>query len=235
MLFNWLRERRRRAILAEPFPDAWQAAIQRNVRLYSMLPAEEHADVRNYVHDFTAEKNWEGCGGLEMTDEIRATISAHVAILTLGFDEQYFSRVLSILVYPTSYIAPRVPFVREGLVLERDDAREGEAWYRGPVILSWADVLTDGRGERPGRNLVLHEFAHQLDMLNGASDGIPAIETNAELQRWKKVVGSSYRRLVRDCEAGRRPVLNCYGATSRTEFFAVATEAFFELPMELRA
>ncbi len=108
MLFTWLRNRRRRTILAHPFPTAWLDVLQRNVQTYHALSAGEQAQVRGYVQVFVAEKNWEGCGGLAMTDEVRVTIAAQVAILVLGFDEQYFDHVLSILVYPTTYVATDV-------------------------------------------------------------------------------------------------------------------------------
>src|SRR5258707_1264 len=141
MLLRWLRNRRRRALLGQPFPPAWDDVLRHNVRLAASLTADEQARVRDYVRVFVAEKHWEGCGGLEITDEIRVTIAAQVAILVLGFDKQYFERVLSILVYPAAYVAPgKTSTNQAGVVLEGDSARQGEAWYRGPVILSWPQV-----------------------------------------------------------------------------------------------
>ena len=141
MLFRWLKNRRRRALLARPFPPAWLDALSQNVRLYAALSADEQAKVRDYVRVFVTEKNWEGCGGLQMTDEIRVTIAANVAILVLGFEQQYFDRVLSILVYPTAYVAQGKVYSESGVVLEGDSAREGETSYRGPIVLAWSDVL----------------------------------------------------------------------------------------------
>jgi Mlc titration factor MtfA (ptsG expression regulator) len=116
-------------------------------------------------------------------------------------------------------------------VEEGDSARLGEAWYRGPVILAWSDVLVEGRGERTGRNVTLHEFAHQLDMLNGRdADGTPPLETGDQDRRWLEVLERRYRELVEQCRDGSRMVLDRYGATNRAEFFAVATELFFERP-----
>jgi Mlc titration factor MtfA (ptsG expression regulator) len=222
-------------LLGQPFPPAWHEVLQRNVWLYAWLTADEESRVRNYVRIFVAEKHWEGCGGLELTDEVRVTIAAQVAILVLGLPEQYFSRVLSILVYPTAYVAPGRTMTRGGIVLEGASAREGEAWYRGPVILSWHDVLAGSRQETPGHNVVLHEFAHQLDMLNGQIvDGVPPLETREQYDRWTEVFDLHYRQLVRDCEHGHATLLDCYGATSPAEFFAVATETFFTRPHALQ-
>lgn len=234
-MFHWLKVHRRKKLVAEPLPDDWAAAIHRNVRLFRTLTHEEQMRVCDYVKVFAAEKNWEGCNGLTITDEIRATIAAHVGILTLGLPNEYFDHVLSVLVYPETYVAEHAHSVAGGIVEEGDSARLGEAWYRGPVILAWSDVLIEGRGERPGRNVTLHEFAHQLDMLNGRdADGTPPLETSEQDRRWVEVLERRYRELVEQCRDGRRSVLDGYGATNRAEFFAVATELFFERPEVLK-
>lgn len=234
MFFHWLRDRRRRAIVAQPFPSEWLAVLQRNVRSYGSLSADEQVKVRAYVSVFVAEKNWEGCGGLQITDEVRVTIAAQVAILVLGFEAQYFDHVLSILVYPSAYVAPGQSISEGGIVTEGESARLGEAWYRGPVIFSWTDVLAGGRHENRG-NVVYHEFAHQLDMLNGRSvDGTPPLETADQDRRWLDTTEEEYRALVNECRQGRPTLLDCYGATSPAEFFAVATETFFMQPHALK-
>lgn len=234
MLFSWLKNRRRRTWIAQSFPTDWLNVLKHNVRAYAALTREEQAKVRDYVQVFFAEKNWEGCGGLEMTAEIRVTIAAQVAILVLGLDEQYFEHVLSILVYPTAYVAPGKSISEGGIVTEGDSARLGEAWYRGPVIFSWTDVLAAGRQTSNG-NVVYHEFAHQLDMLNGRTvDGTPPLETADQDERWLKTTDDEYRRLVRQCEHGDHTLFDCYGATSRAEFFAVTTETFFTRPHDFK-
>jgi Mlc titration factor MtfA (ptsG expression regulator) len=203
--------------------------------MYRSLSEAEQARVRDYVQIFVAEKHWEGCGGLKITDEVCVTIAAQVAVLVLGLKDEYFDRVLSILVYPTAYVTPDRTITRAGVVLEGESALEGEAWYRGPIILSWADTLAGSRDESDGDNLVLHEFAHQLDMLNSdVADGVPPIESDSESQRWVEVMQREHRRLIRDCEQRHRTVLDCYGTTHLSELFAVATEAFFERPIRLQ-
>ena len=236
MFFQWFRDRRRRHILSEPFPDEWLPILRHNVYHYGNLTADEQARLRDTARILVAEKNWEGCRGLTLSDEMKVTIAAEAALLLLGFEDQYFDMVQSILVYPDAYVAHGTEMVAGGLVVEGDSNRGGEAWYRGPVILSWDDTLAGARRRTPGHNLVLHEFAHQLDMQNGrVADGIPPMESVEQYRRWKEVMDTEYERLVFECNHGYRTLLDCYGATNIAEFFAVATECFFELPQRMAA
>ena len=236
MIFNWFKKRRRARILATPFPDSWNELIRDNVVLDRQLTHEQQQRLRRLVRIFVAEKNWEGCGGLVMTDEIKVTIAAQACLMVVGMDEDlYFDHVLSILVYPTGYVAPGAHDSGIGLVLESGQPRLGEAWWRGPVILSWADARAGGRRETPGHNLVLHECAHQLDMMNGRiTDGTPPLKTKEQHDRWVSVLGPEFDRLVEDCRRGHHGFIDCYGATNPAEFFAVITETFFERPNALR-
>src|SRR5262249_53756534 len=233
MLFSWLKGRRRRKPLARPSPGDWLGHLERNVAPYRFLGPAEQAKLRDDLRVFIAEKNWEGCGGLRLTDEIKVTVAAHACLLVLGREHDYFARVKSVLVYPAGYAVPGVPD-RYGLVHEDGSWRLGEAHYRGPVVLSWDDTLSDARHPRRGRNLVYHEFAHQLDMLNGAGDGTPLLEGPEQLRRWRGVMTAEHRRLVEAVEYGEATLLDPYGATNPAEFFAVATECFFDRPAALR-
>lgn len=235
MIFRWLRNRRRRKLTDAPFPPEWESWLADNVPLLDGLVPADRATLRARIQVLVAEKNWEGCGGLEMTDEIKVTVAAQAALLTLHFDEPFFDHVLSILVYPTAYLAPNsVPAGGEIQIEGGHSHRLGEAWWQGPVILSWQDVLAGGRREDPGANLVLHEFAHQLDMLNGRIvDGTPPVGGPEQLDRWIDAMTPAYERLVRHCHRGRAGFLNCYAATNVGEFFAVATEAFFTDPLHV--
>ncbi len=235
MFFRWWKRRRRGKLIAQPFPEVWDDVLRQNVLLYGSLKEREQAQVRDYLRIFVAEKHWEGCGGFVITDEVRVTIAAQVAILVLGLGAEYFDAILSILVYPDAYVAPDTTITRAGVILEGGSVRDGEAWYRGPVILSWMDVLAGACDENYGDNLVFHEFAHQLDMLNGHfADGIPPMNSSQQYRRWDDVMKSNYQRLVHDCEQGHRTVLDCYGATNMSEFFAVATERFFQRPKAIQ-
>jgi MtfA peptidase len=234
MFLSWLRRRRRRRLLSQPFPQTWAEILTRNVYHYADLTEPEQAKLRDDLRVLVAEKNWEGCGGLAMTDEVKVTIAAQAALLLIGFEGEYFDMVQSILVYPDAYVAPDQTITKGGVVLDEESHREGEAWYRGPVILSWADALAGGRHQADGDNLVLHEFAHQLDMQNGRSThGTPPLATREQYDRWQEVMTAEFRRLERDCNRGRRTLLDCYGTENMAEFFAVSTECFFELPVEM--
>lgn len=231
MLFGWLKQRKRRRLQAQAWPAAWQQFLLSNVKHYRELIDSDQHRVRAYAQVFIAEKYWEGCRGFVITDEVRVTVAALAGILTLGLPDEYFCRVQSILIYPDAYIAHDTSVTHAGVVHEGSSAREGEAWYRGPVILSWSDVLADARGQGHGGNLVLHEFAHQLDMLNGSlADGVPPLSSNAAFERWEHVVASEYEQLCHASLAGQRTLLNSYGTKNRAEFFAVSTETFFEQP-----
>lgn len=235
-MLNWFRNRRRKKILAGGFPNEWETILSENVRHDASLRPEQRQRLREITQILVAEKNWEGCRGLELTDEIKVTIAAQAALMVLGLKDVYFDHVLSILVYPDSYIAQGVRTNRAGVVIEGGQARQGEAWWRGPVILSWSDSLAGGRGESPGHNLVIHEFAHQLDMMNGRSiDGVPPLDSREQLSRWLEIMRREHARLVTDCRRGRRGVIDCYGATNPAEFFAVLSEAFFERSHLLQA
>ena len=234
MLFRWLTRRRRRRILSRPFPEEWQEILRLNVRHWQQLQPQQQARLRQLIQVFVAEKNWEGCRGLVMTDEIRVTIAAQACLLVVAQDDIYFDHVLSILVYPDAYVAPEVEITRGGVVIEGGEPRLGEAWWRGPVILSWQDVLAGGRGEIPGRNLTIHEFAHQLDMLNGrVVDGTPPLADAGQVRRWIDVMEPAWRDLTDACGRGHRGFIDCYGATNVAEFFAVLSEVFFEEPHQL--
>lgn len=236
MLFNWFKNRRRARILATPFPDGWNQLIRDNCVHDQHLTSVQQKKLRRLIQIFVAEKNWEGCGGLTMTDEIKVSIAAQACLLVVGMkDDQFFDHVLSILVYPTGYVAGGTHVSSNGVVFEGGQPRLGEAWWRGPVVLSWAEARAGGRKETPGHNLVFHEFAHQLDMLNGRiTDGTPPLKTQTEHDRWISVLGPEFERLVENCRHGYHGFIDCYGATNPAEFFAVITETFFERPNALR-
>jgi Mlc titration factor MtfA (ptsG expression regulator) len=233
MILSWLRRRRRARILARPFPAAWLNYLDQNVPHYRHLSTAEQAKLRGDIQIFVAEKYWEGCAGLQMTDEIQVTIAAQACLLVLAMEHNYFDRVQSILVYPYGYQAPTPELTAAGVIVEEHSARLGEAHYRGPVVLSWADVVRDARHPRTGKNLVFHEFAHQLDMLDGVIDGTPPLKSRELARRWKEIMTEEYEQLRTASATGQATLLDDYGAVNEGEFFAVATECFFDLPVEL--
>jgi Mlc titration factor MtfA (ptsG expression regulator) len=233
MLFAWLKRRRRARAVAAPFPDEWRAYLQKNVGLYALLTEAEQQKLHDDLRIFIAETTFEGCGGLEITDEIKVTIAAQASLLLLGFHHDYFERVHTVLVYPRGFRSPEGWAGPDGVV-HLDVGYLGEAWHHGTVILAWDAVLTGGRDPRDGRNVVLHEFAHQLDYLDGLADGVPPLRTRAQYRKWHEVMTAEYAQLVAESEHGRPKVLDAYGATNPAEFFAVATECFFEKPVQMR-
>jgi MtfA peptidase len=235
MLFSWLKNRRRRKILADPFPPAWQATLHDHVGHYAVLNDAERKKLRNAVQLLIAEKDWEGCRSLELQDEMRVTIAALAAILILGFDDFYFDNVQTILVYPDEYVVKQERGLGGGASVEEESERLGEAHYRGPVILSWKEIHENARLPGYGANLVFHEFAHQLDMLNGAFDGTPNLPTGDLAERWAKIMDVEYRRLQHAERRHRQTLLDPYGATDPAEFFAVTTECFFDAPQAMHA
>jgi Mlc titration factor MtfA (ptsG expression regulator) len=233
MLLSWWKGRRRRKLLARAVPAGWQELLETSP-FFPSLSKPEQVRLRDLARIFIAEKDWEGCRGLEITDEIKVTIAGQACVLVLGLDIDLFRRVQTILVYPKGFRVPRQQVSGAEVLLEEETDLLGEAHYRGPVILSWEEIMEDVQYPQEGRNLVLHEFAHQLDMLNGQIDGTPPL-ADAELQqRWQQVMTAEYRRLGREASAGADTLLDPYGATDAGEFFAVATECFFTRPLELQ-
>jgi len=229
---GWLTTRRRRRILATPFPRSWDDWIDDNVAVARRLDPARRQRLRELVAVFVAEHHWEGCGGFEMTDEVKVTIAAQACILVLDVERTDLYRdVGSILVYPSTVrTPPRQPKVFEPprVMTGTGIAIHGEAMLGGPVVLAWDAVIAGGREEAPG-NVVFHEFAHKLDMANGVVDGTPPLPRSAR-ERWARVCTRAYARHRAAVEAGWPTLLDAYGATNEAEFFAVATETYFTNP-----
>lgn len=235
-MFGWWRRERRRRLLAEPFPEAWRETIERRVSLWHAVPSEAKRKLEDDLRCFVAERDWEPCGGLELTEPMCAVIAVQASILTLGRSIDAFDHVRSILVYPSAYRVPDVYEDEAGVVTEEMDEREGEAWQWGTVILSWQQILRDARTLN-GRNLVLHELAHQLDLLDVLRPAFPESGGRRELhRRWIETFLEAFDSFTERVDAGRRvKALDAYGAEDEAEFFAVATESFFERGAYLRA
>ncbi len=236
-MFAWWRQRQREKILAQPFPEAWRLVIDRNVGHAAFLDAEERKLLEDMSQVFLEEKQLEGCGGLELTDEIRVTVAANACLLLLGLDHDMYRRVKSVLIYPSTVRQPeRKRGVFHGHAYEptRSSPLLGEAHKRGPVILVWDAARHGSWNAHDGHNVIFHEFAHKLDMLDGDVDGTPPLRGSAQLRRWAEVCSRIYLELRARTERGRKTFLDAYGATNEAEFFAVATETFFEQPKQLR-
>ena len=228
------KTRRRHRLRSQPFPASWLAIIQRNVPYYERLTHAEQQELQGTIQVFVAEKNFEGCGGLEMTDEIKVTIAAYACILLLHIEHNYYPRLQSMLVYPDAYPVPAVRRVVGNIVVEGNEMRVGESWRTGAVVISWNHVLHRPADPSGSRNVALHEFAHQLDQEKGVADGVPVLPRSSMYRAWARILGREYQELSEAAAANRPTLLDKYGATNPAEFFAVVTEYFFEQPQQLK-
>jgi Mlc titration factor MtfA (ptsG expression regulator) len=236
VIFALLKQRRRRRLQAQPFPKEWLATIKRNVSFFHRLSANDRAELFGHTQVFLAEKRFEGCDGLEITDEVRITIAAQACLLLLHRKTDYFPRLLTILVYPSTYVAEDRRHVHGHVWQEGKMARLGETGrWLGAIVLAWDAVKSGAADPSDGKNVVLHEFAHQLDYENYAEDGAPALATRDQRLSWQEVMRGEFASLRAADETGISALLDTYGATNPAEFFAVSTEAFFERPRALRA
>jgi Mlc titration factor MtfA (ptsG expression regulator) len=237
LMFHWLRDHQRTEARNRPFPPAWEAFVCDNMACYSVLSDAERSELRAMIQVFLEEKQWEGCGGLELTDEIRVTIAAQACLLQLGLPHDYYHNVESILIYPSTVVPPEYQpgvFERVGDPLDAPGPILGQASVQGPVILVWDAVLRGARHPEQGHNVVYHEFAHKLDMLDGTADGTPPLSDSDQFAEWVAVCSREFQRLRLLTEKGHKTFLDAYGAKNEAEFFAVATEEFFDRPLALQ-
>lgn len=227
------RQRRHRAITAQPFPPEWDRILRKNVKHYQLLPPKLAKELKDHIQIFLAEKRFEGCDDLEVTEEMRVTVAALACFLLLNRDTSHYGKVRTILLYPKAYKVEGAS--KDGTVSSEKQGRLGESWDHGSVVLSWNSVKNSAGNIKDGHNLVLHEFAHQLDQEDGAADGCPVFEDDSPYSSWAEVLQPEYERLKRRTAKGKGTVMDHYGATNPAEFFAVATETFFEKAEKLKA
>ena len=222
----FLRKRRRRRLLAEPISPIWRRTLQEHLAHYRFLGPAQRAKLEDAARIIEAETYWEGCGGLELDDRMRILIAANAALLVLENEAGHFESVTSVLVYPAGVIVPESH--RGNGIVAGQTPILGQASFRGPIILSWSDALY-GSQRIGARNVVLHEFAHALDMLGGIVDGTPPMPAGLR-RRWADVCQREFDTLNDQLESGMRTVIDPYAATNPAEFLAVVTEHFFEQP-----
>ena len=237
-VFFLVRRARRKALrerlMAEPLPEEWETILKQNVPLYSRLPDEMQRELRGLINIFLHEKQFEGCGGLEITDEIRVTVAGQACILLLNRKTDFYPRLTSILVYPGAYVAKEVWRTSAGFEVEEDSVRLGESWASGTVVLAWDSIKHGAWDWKDGHNIVMHEFAHRLDQQDGTADGAPILEQRSRYVTWARTLSREYEQLQKKVKRGRKTVMDDYGATDPAEFFAVATETFFEKSRQMK-
>lgn len=222
----------RKRIAQQPFPERWLVIITRNVAIYHYLNPDQQNELQGHIQIFLKEKQFIGCLGLPVTEEMKVTIAAIACLLLFNRWHTYFPNLRSILVYPNAYIASET--INDGLVVqERRTIRLGESWTKDRLVLAWSQVEQDINQWQDGHNVVLHEFAHQLDQEEGKTAGVPILLRQSDFDLWSKVMSKAYLELCDRLEQNKKTIINSYGATSPAEFFAVATETFFEKPSAL--
>ena len=232
----WQQRRRRAALRAQVFPQAWRRILRRRLPLLQRLPADLQLRLKQEMQVFLAEKPIIGCAGLEVTDEMRVTIAAQACLPLLGARRGYYPQLKQVLLYPGAFMVDRL-HQTPGLAavqMEQRRALAGESWVQGQVLLSWQDVLAGAMDPDDGRNVVIHEFAHQLDQAKGYANGAPALPSKAAYRRWSTVMQNEFDALRQRLAWGEQDgLIDAYGAIDPAEFFAVTSELFFERPGEL--
>ncbi len=217
----------RTKLLSRPFEPEWDAILRQNMPQYSHLNSELLTELQGYVKEFIHDKTFEGCGGLEITIEMKVVVAAEACLLLLNRPQRCYPRLTTVLLYPSAYVA--------GGDNASSSVRLGESWVTGSIVLAWDSVKRGAINVRDGHNVTMHEFAHQLDQEDGVGDGAPILTTRSAYSEWAKVLGHDYEDLREQVQHGDRTVIDDYGATNPAEFFAVATETFFEKPRQLHS
>ncbi len=227
------RRQQRRQLAQQAFPTAWRKILQQRWPLYRALPADVQQQVRKQIQRFIAEVEFVGCDGLTVTDQMRVLIAAQASLLTARLPVNDYPGLRQVLVYPDAFAVDLNQPDSAGVVHEKTEWREGESWQQGQVILSWRHTLAGAAVADDGRNLVIHEFAHQLDQQTGSVNGFPPLPTPELQQQWPPLMQAAFDQLQRDLQQGTPPWIDPYAATNPAEFFAVLSELFFEMPAYL--
>lgn len=227
--------RRRRRVLQAPFPAPWREILRRRMPAFAALPTPLQLQLKQRVQLMLAETPFIGCAGLTVTDEMRVLIAAQACLLRLNQGAGGFEGLRQVLVYPGPFLVDRSRTDAAGLTHESRRALSGESWQQGQVLLSWDDVLAGAADPSDGRNVVIHEFAHQLDQAKGRANGAPWLGHPARYRRWSSVLGAEFAALQARLARGEAGLIDGYAAADPAEFFAVVSEHFFEQPAALAA
>ncbi len=215
------------------FHEEWIALLKQNVPLYARLPEELRLRLHQRIAQFISTIRFEGCGGLELTEGMILTVAAQACLLVVHREGKPYPKLSAVYLYPTTFSSVRKRVGPSGIVTEGEVRRLGESWGWGTVVLAWDSVAQGARYIHDGDNVTFHEFAHQLDHEDGPTDGAPALPSGAAYRLWSHVFHDNYADFLQSTEEGRKTVMDAYGATNPAEFFAVATETFFEKPQQL--
>ncbi|NJC89091.1 MAG: zinc-dependent peptidase [Desulfuromonas sp.] len=219
----------------QPFPTAWRQILDENVPLCRSLPEQLRAVFEKHVRVFLDEKYFEGCGGLEVTDEMRLTVAGYACLLLLHDPDGYYPRLGTVVIYPESFAAPIRATDQSGIVTETVEERLGESWEEGTVVLAWDSIREIIRGVSGDCNVIVHEFAHQIDAQQGLTEGRRLLAPDRRFDGWEELLEHEQRRQRTARRRGPPSILDPYAYTSPEELFAVATETFFMRPLRFKA
>jgi Mlc titration factor MtfA (ptsG expression regulator) len=214
--------------IARPFPAHFSKILRKNIPVYSRMPVELQMQLKRLIKQFLHEKKFLGCDGFAITDEVRLTIAGKASMLLLNRPTRVYPDLKMVLVYPSAFIAPRIETGLGGIVTHGNQTLSGESWSDGRVILAWDHIQKNNGNIADGHDVVLHEFAHQLDSESGSTNGAPRLKNKVRYQRWAETMSHEFSLLQQAVETQTESVIDYYGATNPAEFFAVATETFFE-------
>lgn len=232
LVWGYLPKRRFRRHMAQPFPSEWEAALA-EVSLCRDLPAALREEWRDKIRAFLYHKRFVGCEGLEVSDAMRVQVAALACLLVLGRPSSLFARVRWIYLYPGAFRSRRPERDEAGVVSASEGSLLGHSWDDGRVVLAWDSVRKSIARPNDGFNVVLHEFAHQLDQEDGSADGAPLLYERSDYRHWSAVLSEEYEALQAALERGENTLIDAYAATNPAEFFAVVTELFYECPEAL--
>ena len=231
--FRYLSKSRARAtLLATALTDHQREIVTRQVPLLRRFPPELRQRLEGKMNLFLDQVSFHGNRGLEVTEEMELSIAAQACLLIVNTD-MWYDNLRTILLYPSAFKS-RQSRQHGFVVTERETVRTGESWNRGPVVLSWAHSRAGSLNEKDGQNVVLHEFAHQIDDMSGHTNGIPLLGRDQSFAEWEQVFLTAFSAHVQAVERGRKTVIDSYGAEGHEEFFAVSVEVFFERPRALK-
>jgi len=230
---SYRKRKKRIAVSKQPFPKEWRHILRKNLSFFYKMPTDLQLQLKDKMKIFLSEKQFIGHQGQEITEEVRVTIAAQACLLLLNRNTDFYPFLKTIAVYPAAFVTNRA--MQDGSGVEQRDSRVllGESWNRGKVILSWKDSASGGANFEDGHNLVIHEFAHQLDGESGITNGAPPLSKDQDYDQWSQVLSEEFEHLRHSTQRGEATLIDKYGATNPAEFFAVTSEVFFERPQDL--
>ena len=230
----WIKHQRNK-IRQQPFKKSWRKIIQQRMPYFRQMPADLQLQLKQHIQVFLAEKEFVGCNGVKITDDIRITVAAQACLLLLNRKTDFYPKLQTILVYPRAFIKSQQSVQTDGVQRTQKMALAGESWDFGKVVLSWQDTIEGAQIPDDGRNVVIHEFAHQLDQENGKANGAPILDKGQSYKCWSEVFSSQFDQLKMQVKTSTPSLFDYYGATNPAEFFAVASEVFFEQAQQFNA